>query len=107
MQRSPNTGANAKMLMSFVFLYKFFFTESDSRFCVFVYGVWRYNGYHLEHEKQSCPYNPKGGSGGTQDRTISRRPCTKQGAEVDTQPAQAAKGLPSHSRQHRFHVYVC
>lgn len=62
------------MLMSFVFRFFFinFFKEGDSRFLC-VYGVWRYNGYYLEHEKQSRPYNPNGGGGegGTQDRTIS------------------------------------
>lgn len=74
---------------------------------MFVYGVWRYNGYYLEHEKQSCLYNPKGSSGGGDPGQDYQQTTMKQGAKVDTQLAQAAKNLPSHSRQHRFHVYVC
>lgn len=74
---------------------------------MFVYGVWRYNGYCLEHEKQSCPNNPKGGGQGPRTGQSADDHARNKGAEVDTQPAQAAKGLPSRSRQNRFHVYVC
>lgn len=49
---------------------------------------------------------PKAAVGGDPGQDYQQT-TMKQGAKVDTQLARAAKDLPSHSRQHRFHVYVC
>lgn len=97
--------------MSFVFpffLYQFFLRKVILVFvCVCVWCValqWVLPGTR----ETELPVQPQRQQWGGGDPGQDYQQTTmKQGAKVDTQLAQAAKNLPSHSRQHRFHVYVC